>query len=180
MTQVMNYGVRPSLARRINFRMLAIVAIFGVIVGAPVYSFVKASLNHGVERVGNGFAVDLKALGSFPFDERAGTLTQVPKDYQKLDGKQVTLEGFMYTGQSAADQVNNFQLVYNVSKCCFGGPPKVQERVFAVVPNHQAVYNPGMYTMVRVTGKMHVAIIKDDQGTISSVYKLDVAGLEPV
>ena len=45
MSQVMSYGVRPSLGRRINWRMVVIVAVFGTLVGYPVFTFVKAQMN---------------------------------------------------------------------------------------------------------------------------------------
>ena len=172
---VVSYGTRPPLGRRVNWRMVTVVSVIAILVGFPVYTFVKAQLNHGIEQVGNGFYVDLKAMGNFSFDDHAGTLADVPAEFRTLDGKQVTLDGYMYSDQSAADQLNNFQFVYNVNKCCFGGPPKVQERVFAVVPHKGMVYNLGQFTMVRLTGTMHVEIVRDSGGTISSVYRLDVA-----
>ncbi len=179
MSQVVSYGVRPPLGRRINWRMVTIVAVFGVLVGFPVYTFVRAQANHGIDRVAGGYHVDLKALGNFPFNENTGTLADVPKQYRDLDGKQVSLEGFVYAPNSASDRVNQFQFVYNVTKCCFAGPPQVQERVFAVIPG-QGIYDPGMYTMVQLSGTLHVAVIKDDAGKASSVYTLVVNGAKQV
>jgi hypothetical protein len=180
MTQVMSYGVRPPIVRRINFRMVTIIAVFAALVGYPVYTYVKAQHNGGIESVGNGYHVDLKALGNFPFNENTGTLADVPEKFRQLDGKQVTLEGFVYAPNSASDDINSFQFVYNVTKCCFSGPPQVQERVFAVVPEGKTFPNPGMYTMVQISGVMHVAVVKDDGGKISSVYTLNLNGAKLV
>ena len=173
--QVMSYGSRPPIGRRVNWRMIVILGVFGVLVGYPVFTYVKATMNGGIEHTANGELVDLKAMGNFPFDEHNGSLADVPADFRKLDGKRVILEGFMYDPQNATDQTHAFQFVYNVSKCCFSGPPKVQERVYAVVP-HGAVEFRGQEAFVRLTGTMHVAIVKDSvSGTVSSVYTLDVA-----
>ncbi len=181
MTQVMSYGVRPSIGRRINFRMVTIIAVMGLLVGYPVYTFVKAQVNGGIEWTGKGAAlVDLKALGNFPFNDENGRVADVPKRFRDLDGKQVTLEGFMYCGSSAADRVPDCQFVYSISKCCFGGPPLVQERVFGVAPRGGAMYNYGTQQMIRLTGRMHVQVTKDPGGKISSIYKLDVTDEQPV
>ena len=179
MSQVMSYGVRPPMVSRINLRMVTIIVVFGALVGYPVYTFVKASHNGGIEATGNGYHVDLKALGNFPFNDTTGTLADVPDKFRQLDGKQVTLEGFCYAGNQASDRINNFQFVYNVTKCCFAGPPQVQERVFAVVRGG-GIPDPGMYTMVQLSGVMHVAVVKDEGGKISSVYTLDVNGAKLV
>ena len=66
-----------------------------------------------------------------------------------------------------------------MTKCCFGGPPRVQERVFAVVPG-QGLLDPGMYTMIQLSGILHVAVVKDDAGKASSVFTLTVNGAKLV
>ena len=53
----------------------------------------------------------------------------------------------MYAGGSAAPKVPAFQLVYSIQKCCFGGPPRVQERVFVNAPASKPV--PFSWTPVR-------------------------------
>lgn len=179
MPEVMRYGVRPSIGRRVNWRMITIVTVFGLLVGYPVYTFVKAQVTGGIEKVAGGYHVDLKALGNFPFNDQTGTVADIPKQFRDLDGKQVTLEGFVYNPNAASDRVNQFQFVYNIAKCCFGGPPQVQERVFAVVPG-EGIYDPGMYTMVQLSGVLQVQVVKDDAGKASSVYTLKVNGAKPV
>jgi len=114
--------------------------------------------------------VDLKALGNFPFDETNGTIKDVPPVYRDLDGKKVQLEGFMYAGNSASDELSAFQFVYNISKCCFNGPPKVQERVFA----RSNLPVPFYGSMVRCTGTLHVAVRKNEAGQTNSVYDMEI------
>ena len=182
MSQVMSYGVQQPKTRgfRVNYRMIAVIVVFGVLVGYPVYTFVKAQQNGGIEHTAAGEMVDLKALGNFPFNENTGTVNDVPEKFRSLDGKQVILEGFCYAPNAASDDINSFQFVYNVTRCCFSGPPQVQERVFAVVPDGKRFPNPGMYTMIQISGVLHVKVVKDDGGKISSIYTLDVNGAKQV
>ena len=154
---------------KVNVRLLVMLAVVGLPIGWVVYQYVSASLNHGVAKQGDLYAVDLKALGNFPFDEKHGTVNDIPPDYRKLDGKKVALEGFMYAGSSAADEINRFQFVYNIQKCCFGGPPRVQERVFTVVPSGTVPYYG---EMVRCTGTLHVGVLKNDTGTADAIYTM--------
>lgn len=179
MAPVIDYGTKRPLSQRINFRLLTIALVFSLLVGIPVYNFVKLQLTHGIEKNGARFDVDLKKMGFFPFNEFSGTVADIPPDYRKLDGKEVALEGFIYPMDGSGDKVHAFQLVYNITKCCFSGPPLVQERVFAVVPNGGAVdYLPDE---CRVIGKLHVILNKDkDTGKIVTVYTMDVHQVEPL
>ena len=131
--------------------------------------------NGGVEDHGNYKVVDLKALGNFNFDQAAGGINDVPAHFRKLDGECVQLTGFMWSPSSAA-QLKDFQFVYNVAKCCFNGPPLVQERVFAhILPGSRPL--PYVDNYVKLTGVIHVDVKKQD-GVITSVYTLDVEKFE--
>ena len=169
-----------QLPRRVglNPRLVVVVGIFALLIGFPVYSLVKAELNHGVERVAGGYHVNLKALGDYSFNEDDGTIANVPPRFRELDGKKVTLEGFVAPTNSASDRVQVFPFVYNVQKCCFGGPPKVQERVFAI-SRHVAVPNTG--EEVSLTGTLHVSVVKDPETSkVISVYTMDVDHVDAI
>jgi hypothetical protein len=176
---IIDYGSRKPLSERINFRMLTIIVVFSALIGIPVYSFVKIQLTHGIEKNGSRFDVDLKKMGYFPFNEMTGTLNDVPPDYRKLDGKEVALEGFIFPMDGSGDKVHSFQLVYNIQKCCFSGPPQVQERVFAEVPNNGTVdYST---EEIRAIGTLHVVLNRDsDTGKITKLYTMDVKRVEPL
>jgi hypothetical protein len=179
MSKVMDYEVRQRpIGERINFRLVLIVAVFSLLVGWPVYSFVRAQISHGIQKNGNRLDVDLKSLGNFAFNDMTGTIEDVPPDFRALNGKQVALEGFMYAGSNAADHVNRFEFVYNIQKCCFGGPPRVQERVFATVPGDGMPLTGDEF---RIIGTLHVVLNKDkDTGKIETVYTMDVKSAEPL
>jgi len=101
----------------------------------------------------------------------------VPQKWRDLNGQKVILEGFMCNVHTSAGNVPDFQFVYNIQKCCFGGPPLVQERVFTVVPNGETV--PFYYgQMVRCTGTLHVAVVKNEAGGTNSVFTMDLDKVE--
>jgi hypothetical protein len=161
------------LKERINVRMLVFAAIAVVLIGWPVYTFVTYS---GIEKSGDFYNVDLKAMSNFEMDQSKATINDVPKEWRDLDGKKVALEGEMWDARGAGDQVKQFQLCYSIAKCCFSGPPKVQHFVDSRVPDGKSLeYHENL---VRVTGTLHVNVRKDGE-KIASVYQLDVDSIEP-
>jgi hypothetical protein len=101
-----------------------------------------------------------------------GTLNDVPAIYRDLDGKKVVLEGFPYPTNYSGDAVPEFQFVYNIAKCCFGGPPKVQERVFAHTKDGSAIATP-LQQFATLEGTLHVRL-KKEAGHAVSLYDLDI------
>lgn len=175
--QMTRVGPVRNAARYFNIRLL----ILGIVVLGPlgwiVYTFAKLSLGGGIEQVGEYKQVDLKALGNFPFNDTADNETAVPPLYRNLDGKKVLLIGQMYSDSAASATVDNFQLVYSIANCCFGGPPKVQERVFVHTPAGRKF--PLYDGQANVYGTLHVRAIRDG-GKVVSVYDMDVQKITPV
>ena len=159
--------------KTVNVRLI----VFLIVACAPVFIALYAMFSyHGGISHENGFdAVDLKALGNFPFDQTTGTTDEIPQKWRALDGKRVQLEGFMWDPQVADGGHVRFQFVYNVTKCCFNGPPQVQERVYAHVPSGSV---PDM-NFGLLTGVLHVKVERDKVGAIQSVYTMDVEKAEP-
>jgi len=118
--------------------------------------------------------VDLKPLGNFPMDPLNGSDKDIPARFRKLDGHRVALQGSMWGGFSE-QRTENFQLIYSFPHS-YGGPPLVQERVFATVPNGGSVQWRG--ELVTVEGTLHVGILKTGQ-YVASVYRLDVDRVQP-
>ena len=86
----------------------------------------------------------------------------------------------MYAGNSAADNINRFQFVYNIAKCCFGGPPKIQHFVHCkVLPKHTVDSFGG--ALVKTVGTLHVRVERDP-GTdyITGIYFMDVESVDLV
>ena len=161
----------------INFRLIGFMAVVALPFAWFAYVYLNQTLTGGVHYGKDYAVVDLKSLGYFQFDQSNGTINDVPPKWRALDGKRVQLKGFMWAGASAAPRVSEFQFVYNVAKCCFSGPPQVQERVFAFTPPDHPM--PYVGDFMTVTGTLHVKVVKQEDGTIASVYTLDVEHAEP-
>jgi hypothetical protein len=134
-------------------------------------------MSGGVSSAGDGYVkVNLKALGNFEFDSSNGTINDVPAKWRELDGKQLILDGEIYAPNEAGDEVHRFELVYNIQKCCFNGPPKVQERVFCVVPEGKSA--PYVAGTARVKGTLHIKV-NNEMGKVNTLYVMDVHSVEP-
>ena len=179
------YAIKPSLGKKLgpalkNWRLLAFVGFFLVIFGSMGYMILSDKINNGIHVRGGVAEVNLKALGQFPFDDQNGKVTDVPKDFRALDGKKVALQGFMVVMNSAGNTATECQLVWNVQKCCFGGPPLVQERVYLFAPSDRKMTRYDMYTLVNVTGTLKVKVDKNSTGTVTSVYTMVPDSVTPV
>jgi hypothetical protein len=155
----------------INFRLMA----FIMLVSSPfvwcAYAGVRYVFNGGIEDHGGYKKIDLKAIGNFNFDQFTGNINDVPTIYRKLDGQRVMLDGYMFSSTGASN-VHDFQLVYNIQRCCFGGPPKVQERVFVFCPPGKIIGMNSAY--MQMVGTLHVQVTQDKGGAITSVYTMDL------
>ena len=161
----------------INFRLVALLALLALPFMYFGYVIIDQAITGGVKDRGSYLEVDLKSLGQFPFDPVQDDTASVPERWRKLDGKKVMLTGEMYAGGSAAPKVPAFELVYSIQKCCFGGPPRVQERVFVRAPEGKPV--PFYWQPVRVVGTLHVEA-KKVEGQVVSVFDMEVESIEPV
>jgi len=170
-------GKRP-LSERVNLRMLVFVGVVLFLLGWPTYTFLSESLTGGIHNRGSYSEVDLKAMGQFDFSPTGGTMADVPPKYRALDGHKVLLEGEIYNPTSAGNDLTDFQLVYSIQKCCFNGPPRVQERIFCSVPRGSLKYGGGIYH--KVIGTLHVTCKQDPKtGDVVEVYHLDADNVEP-
>src|SRR5437868_616797 len=109
---------KPPLSQRVNVKLLVFLAIVTLPFVWFFYLFVSSVWSGGISRHGDYTEVDLKSLGYFPLDQQNGTLDDVPGPFRKLDGQRVVLKGMMFAGQSAGAKLTDFQLVYNIQKCC--------------------------------------------------------------
>ena len=166
--------VKPP--RKINVRLIGLLVFVSLPLIYFPYVVISHARSHGITHDGNVAEVDLKDMGNFAFDEATGTDQSIPRWYRDLDGKRVRLKGFMFVRGSAAPDVSRFEFVYNVAKCCFNGPPLVQERVYVNVPDGTYPY---VSDFVAVTGTLHVKVVRHE-GAVQAVYTMDAEGMEPV
>lgn len=178
--ETISYGTaapRVPLRERVNFRMLGFVAVILLLVGTPAYIYLDSVLSGGIKDRGDRVEVDLKAMSNFPFDQTNGTINDVPKQWRDLDGKRVELVGEMWAPNSVAPELNQFELVYSIAKCCTSGPPQIQHFVQSKVTDGRNV--PFYGGLVSVVGTLRVDV-KNDGGRVSQVYALDVESVRPM
>ena len=180
----MDTSLNMPATQRVNLRMIVFFGVVLFLLGWPVYTFISETVTHGIHDHGSYKSVDLKAMGNFEFNPESATLASIPPEYRSLDGKRVELTGELYAPHEAGPKVKEFELVYSIQKCCFGGPPKVQERVYSTVaPDKHFEYRYGVYH--KVIGTLHVTLRRTplpsgDPGPVTEVYHLDVESVEPI
>jgi hypothetical protein len=134
---------------RVSLRLVVVLALLAAPFLYFGYVILDQSLHGGVTNRGSYYDVDLKSLGYFPFD----------------------------ANKDGIDHVDAFELVYSIQKCCFNGPPRVQERVYATAGKNATVnYYP---QIVRVVGTLHVTARRNEVGAIEKLYELDVESVDP-
>src|SRR5215218_8793498 len=122
-----NPAAKVPLGQRFNFRIIAFIGIIAVLVGYPLWVLVDQQLSGGIKQAAGGYKdVNLKAMSTFEFDQTNGTLNDVPKKWRELDGQKVILRGEMWQPLGAGDEVQEFELVYSIAKCCVTSTPQVQ------------------------------------------------------
>jgi hypothetical protein len=170
-------AVKVPWSERINFRMLALIAVIGVLVGYPVYVLIDTQVSGGIKAAANGYKeVNLKAMSTFEFDQANGTLQDIPQKWRDLDGQKVILLGEMWQPNVAGNEVQDFALVYSIAKCCVTSTPQVQHFVHSkAMPGKSLSYYS---TPVEVRGVLHVNV-KSEEGRVASVYQLDVESIKP-
>ncbi|HEY0010245.1 MAG TPA: hypothetical protein VGB55_16090, partial [Tepidisphaeraceae bacterium] len=133
-------------------------------------------LTGGIEQRGDVYRVNLKAMSTFPFDQKFGTIDDVPTKFRELDGKRVELIGEMYAPQSSGAAVDKFDVVYSIQKCCYSGEPLVQHFVRSKGTAGPVPFYSGQ---VRITGTLKVDVVKEAD-KVTGIYHLSVDKVDPV
>lgn len=162
---------KKPLGERINFRLVIFLGVLAVAFGWVLWQILDTRI---AVRDGDYLFVDLKAMGNFPFDARGDGPEVIPKEVRDLDGKKVKFNGEMFAPDTSSNKVQQFQLVYSIVQCCMGGPPKVQERVFAFAPPKSAGVPNFSGKQVTVTGTLHVKVVRQAGEEATSVFTMDV------
>jgi hypothetical protein len=139
----------------------------------------------------NGYvSVDIYTLGGYyyvmpnPADVKAKKpfKSSIPDRIKVLNGKRVTLGGFMIPFDQAANQVREFMLVASYDACGFGDlPVNLNDWVHVTMrPGKGAYYSSDP---VSASGLFTVGEEFDTDGFVMSIYRLDAEGVsapEPV
>jgi len=98
--------------------------------------------------------------------------TRVPDSARAMDGRDVLLKGYIYPGKQQHGLVQ-FLLVRDQGDCCFGGNPKISDRVLVQLADPAGIdFTP---KLTKVAGRFRVqpAGTADLQGGV--LYHLDAA-----
>jgi hypothetical protein len=98
--------------------------------------------------------------------KRGGDL---PQEVLDLDGKRVTLDGYMAIG--TFEGVSMFELVPEACEC---GRSKVQHFIEVTMTSGTTTYQPGL---LKVTGTLSVGEVEQD-GFVVSLYRLEIESLD--
>ena len=79
--------------------------------------------------------------------------TAVPPSANEADGKDVLLKGYMYPG-SEQEGIVQFLLVRDQGDCCFGGNPKITDRVLVTLRDQEGIdFTP---RLVKIAGRFAI------------------------
>ncbi len=109
--------------------------------------------------------VDFATLSDFKYVEGM----DLPQHVKDLDGKQVSISGFMRREDGSQEDSDTFMLVNDACGC--SGMPFLNEIVFCTMPSGTTTpIQPGVVT---VTGTLYVGETKEG-GVVVSLYTMDV------
>ncbi len=101
----------------------------------------------------------------------AGGTGRIPAEVTALDGKRVSIRGFMVPDSYPGDGVRTFLLVRNQLMCCFGIPVGMNEWIDVKMSGDRvAKFTPDV--LVEVTGELDVGERSDDEGWVISIYRI--------
>jgi hypothetical protein len=98
-----------------------------------------------------------------------------PNEAQALEGKEVFIKGYVYPGERQ-DGITRFLLVRDQGECCFGGNPKVTDRILVSLSNPKGFrFSNKLFKVAGVFHVMPPAQAIDAKGAV--LYRLDDATL---
>lgn len=99
----------------------------------------------------------------------------VPEGVRQLDGRTVTVSGFMQPVSLRRGTVDEFLLLRDRDTCCFGGTPKVNHWIGVQVANSPVEARLGR--PITVTGRLSVREIRSE-GVVVGLYTLEALRVE--
>ena len=95
---------------------------------------------------------------------------QIPASAKALDGRQIFIKGYVYPGQKT-DGIKSFLLVRDQGDCCFGGNPKVTDRIQVTLADPlRLTFSKRLHG---VAGVFHVKAAPAIDGVGGVFYQLD-------
>lgn len=166
------YAIKQVRTRSSEFTGLGL-ARAGVFLSAVLWAGGWSALAYDyATEVPEGFErVSYAALQ--PEDPNA-RLVALPTSATALDNKKIFIKGFMYPG-TRTHGIQEFLLCRDKGDCCFGGNPKITDRLLIHLPAGQSIDQTSR--QIEVWGEFHVASTHAPDGLGGGVvYQLDAAG----
>jgi hypothetical protein len=135
---------------------------------SPVFDYSTVS---ALETENGAIKADFDFLGGFDYerDER------IPEKVMELDGKTVSVTGFMLPIDFDSGVVKSFMLLNSQMGCCFGVMPRVNEFVYVDMPEGKsAKYMTDV--PLRVTGRLEVV----KENLVGGIYSMTADRVEVV
>ncbi len=112
--------------------------------------------------------VDIKTLTEIEWQEG----DPLPDRIKKYDGKKVRITGLMDPNQYVPEKVTQFHLVSNTCGCSGAG---VQHFISVDLGEQEIDYQTKPIDLI---GKISIGEVEDDDGFVTSVYRLEVEKIE--
>jgi hypothetical protein len=110
------------------------------------------------------------SLTAFP-----SCLGQIPREVRALNGKDVSIRGFMMPMKYEGKLATEFLLMRNQSLCCYGKAPRITEWVNVRMAGKGV--KPIMDELVTVFGIFYVGAVREN-GQLVGIYRLDADKLK--
>jgi hypothetical protein len=157
-------GTRHLVARR---RLAAVILLVAALVTAP-----------GAAQQARYTELDMSSLASVrylqpnPLEVKAkrNKPAELPAWLKALNGKPVTMRGYMLPYESGPSTVTEFMLVANAMGCCFGAPTSVTEWVSITMKGNGRAYMS--QDAIDVRGTLFVGEEFDQAGYIMSLFRI--------
>lgn len=100
-----------------------------------------------------------------------------PERIQALDGKTITLRGYMIPTHQEDGKVYNFLVVGDLLSCCFGGAPKADQWVKVDMAKDKSC-EYFAYVPILVHGRFRIEVIEDEAGYAAGCYQMEADSVE--
>lgn len=94
----------------------------------------------------------------------------IPATARQLDGQRVFIKGYVFPGLQTKG-IRQFVLVRDKGDCCFGGNPKITDRIQVQLKAPLSIdFHEGLF---RLAGTFHVGVGAASEGLGQAIYHLD-------
>lgn len=143
----------------------------------PFPVLTDGSFRVGFDRLG-GFELQVNVLTNAEgllYHDPAPVTDRIPPEILALDGRRVTLDGFMQPVALSEGRITEFLLMRDRATCCFGGTPEIHH--WMPVTTKAGLSWAKLGEPVRVNGTLTVKEMRS-QGVLVGIYSLHADSVE--